>query len=90
MAKYNRYKNLKFDPENYDPMDVGAMSSLLRRRSDSVRNRIKDGEWTIADLDKAISYVEDCENFLKKEDPEWQSPYEGNMREIYKDLLSQL
>lgn len=90
MSKYNVYESLKFEPENYDPMDVGAMSSLLRRRSDSVRNRIKDGEWTIADLDKAISYVEDCESYLKKHNPDWKPPYEGNMREIYKDLLSQL
>lgn len=90
MRKYNIYEKLKFDPENYDPMDVGAMSSFLRRDPDGVRNRINEGEWTVADLDKAISYVEDCENYIRKEEPDWQSPYEGDMREIYKDLLSQL
>ena len=63
MRKYNIYEKLKFDPENYDPMDVGAMSSFLRRDPDGVRNRISEGEWTVADLDKAISYVEDCENY---------------------------
>lgn len=90
MSKYNVYENLKFDPENYDPMDVGAMSSLLRKDPDNVRRRVKEGEWTIADLDKAITYVEDCESYIRKEEPDWQPPYEGDMREIYKDLLSQL
>lgn len=48
------------------------MSFFLRTDSESVRNRIKDGEWTITDLDKVISYAEDCETYLKKEDPDWK------------------
>lgn len=90
MPEYNRYGYLKFDPDDYDPMDVGAMAQLLRINPDDVQRRIKDGVWTVGDLDKAISYVEDCETLLKSDNPDWEPYYKGNMREIYKDLLSQL
>lgn len=88
MRRYNCFGDLQFDPADYNPLKIGKISHFLRHDPQEVRRKIQDGEWTVGDLEKAISYVEDFEKDIQRKNPAWEPRKDIiNMRDLYKDLL---